>query len=58
MEENPMSEQYEAYCMKCKTKRIMKNAEVVVNDKGRRAAKGNCPECDTKMHLFLKSEKK
>ncbi|KPJ88133.1 MAG: isoleucyl-tRNA synthetase [Spirochaetes bacterium DG_61] len=51
-----MSE-YEAYCVKCKTKRTMKNAHVVTNEKGRRLAKGECPVCGTKMNLFLKSEK-
>jgi len=51
-----MSE-YQAYCVKCKTKRMMKDAQVVTNEKGRRQAKGVCPECGTKMNLFLKSEK-
>jgi RNase P subunit RPR2 len=46
---------YEAYCVKCKAKRIMKNAEVVTNAQGRRQAKGTCPQCGTKMNLFLKS---
>ena len=48
---------YEAYCVKCRAKRDMKNAEVVTNAKGRRQAKGTCPVCGTKMNLFLKSEK-
>lgn len=47
---------YVAYCVKCKAKQTMKNAEVKTNDKGRRAAKGVCPVCGTKMNLFLKSE--
>ena len=46
---------YEAYCVKCKTKRTMKNAQVVTNAKGRRQALGTCPVCGTKMGLFLKS---
>jgi len=46
---------YEAYCVKCKAKRIMKEAKVTTNAKGRRLAKGICPECGTKMNLFLKS---
>ena len=49
--------EYQAYCVKCKTKRMMKDAQVVMNEKGRRQAKGVCPECGTKMNLFLKSEK-
>jgi hypothetical protein len=48
---------YIAYCVKCKEKREMQNAQVVTNDKGRRQAKGTCPVCGTKMTLFLKSEK-
>jgi RNase P subunit RPR2 len=48
---------YEAYCVKCKTKRVMNAAQVITNDKGRRVAKGTCPQCGTKMNLFLKSEK-
>jgi hypothetical protein len=56
MEEYRMAE-YEAYCVKCKAKRIMQNAQVTTNAKGRRLAKGTCPECGTKMNLFLKSEK-
>jgi transcription initiation factor IIE alpha subunit len=48
---------YEAYCVKCKAKRVMQDAQVITNDKGRRVAKGTCPQCGTKMNLFLKSEK-
>jgi hypothetical protein len=48
---------YEAYCVKCKAKREMKDAQVVTNEKGRRQAKGICSVCGTKMNLFLKSEK-
>ncbi len=46
-----------AYCVKCKAKRTMKDSRVETNAKGRRLAKGICPECGTKMNLFLKSEK-
>lgn len=52
-----MSEEYVAYCVKCKTKRPMQGAQVLTNEKGRRMAKGTCPECGTKMTLFLKSQK-
>ncbi|MBN1685783.1 MAG: hypothetical protein JW852_03965 [Spirochaetales bacterium] len=51
-----MSE-YVAYCVKCKQKREMKNVQVTTNEKGRRQAKGTCPQCGTKMNLFLKSDK-
>ncbi|MBN2552454.1 MAG: hypothetical protein JXB06_06775 [Spirochaetales bacterium] len=48
--------EYEAYCVKCKAKRMMKDAQVVTNQQGRRQAKGICPVCGTKMNLFLKSQ--
>ncbi len=51
-----MGEEYTAYCVKCKTKRTMKDAKVVTNEKGRRSARGVCPVCGTKMNLFLKSK--
>jgi RNase P subunit RPR2 len=51
-----MSE-YEAYCVKCRAKRPMKDVRVITNEKGRRIAKGVCAECGTKMNLFLKSGK-
>ncbi len=44
-------------CNSSKGKRTMKDANVVTNAKGRRMAKGLCPECGTKMNLFLKAEK-
>ena len=53
-----MAEDYVAYCVKCKEKRTMKGAEVVTNKQGRPQAKGTCPECGTKMNLFLKVPKK
>ena len=39
----------QAYCMKCKAKREMKNAEQTTMKNGRPATKGICPECGTKM---------
>lgn len=47
----------DAYCMKCKTSRKMKDAQEVTMENGRRAAKGTCPECGTKMTKFLPSQK-
>ena len=49
--------EYEAYCVKCKAKRQMKEVQIVTNKQGRKQAKGTCPECGTKMNLFLKSDK-
>ncbi|MEJ2662541.1 MAG: DUF5679 domain-containing protein [Spirochaetia bacterium] len=50
-----MSE-YVAYCVKCKAKKTMQNVEIVTAKNGRRQAKGVCPDCNTKMNLFLKAE--
>ncbi len=37
------------YCMKCKTKREIKDLEETVLKNGRPAVKGTCPKCGTKM---------
>lgn len=42
----------EIYCLKCKEKRHT-TAQVVVNEKGTRMAKGTCPECGTKLNKIL-----
>ena len=39
----------EAYCVKCKTKREMKDATQITMKNGRPATAGKCPECGTKM---------
>ena len=39
----------DAYCVKCKTKREVKDPEQVTMKNGRKALKGTCPECGTKM---------
>ena len=44
----------EAYCMKCKTKRMMDDAKKVVTKNGRNAVTGTCPQCSTKMFKFTK----
>lgn len=43
-----------AYCVKCKTKREMKDAKEVTLDNGRKMMKGECSVCGTKMGLFIK----
>lgn len=50
--------QIEAYCVKCKEKRQIDDAQVVEMENGRRAAKGKCPVCGTNVTRFLPSEKK
>ena len=48
-----MSDQLEAYCVKCKSKRIMESMEYTTMKNGRDAAKGKCPECGTGMFRIL-----
>jgi len=43
----------EGYCVKCKTKREIKNANEVTMKNGRKAMKGECPECGTGMFRIL-----
>ncbi len=45
------------YCVKCKAQRKMKGAEETKMDNGRRAAKGTCEVCGTKMTKFLPNKK-
>jgi hypothetical protein len=39
----------EAYCVKCKTKREIKDPVVITMKNGRPATQGVCPVCGTKM---------
>jgi hypothetical protein len=39
----------EAYCVKCKTKREIKDAQQIQMKNGRPATEGKCPVCGTKM---------
>lgn len=41
------------YCVKCKEKREMKDAEKVEMKNGRNAMKGVCTSCGTKMFKIL-----
>ena len=47
----------EAYCVKCKTKRKIKNAEETIMKNGRAATKGICPICNCKVFLIGKMKK-
>ena len=38
-----------AYCVKCKKKQKMKDPKAVTMKNGRKAKKGTCPKCGTKM---------
>ncbi len=50
-------EEIKAYCMKCKTERVVKDAQIVTTKNGRTAAQGTCPVCGTKMFKFLPKQK-
>jgi len=39
----------EAYCLKCRTKREMKNEAQITMKNGKPATQGVCPVCGTKM---------
>lgn len=39
----------EGYCVKCKAKREIKNPQNVVLKNKKKAIKGTCPKCSTKM---------
>ena len=43
----------EGYCVKCKTKREIKDAGEVTMKNGRKAMKGKCPTCVTGMFRIL-----
>lgn len=47
----------EGHCMKCKEKREMNETEEVEMKNGRKAMKGICTECGTKMFKILGNKK-
>ena len=47
----------EGYCVKCRDKRVMKDAKEVTMKNGRLAAKGTCPKCGSGMFKFLPKKK-
>jgi len=44
----------DAYCVKCRAKREIKDAHEVTTRNGRRAVKGKCPHCGTTIMRFIK----
>ncbi|MDP7628260.1 MAG: DUF5679 domain-containing protein [SAR202 cluster bacterium] len=48
-----MSEQ--AYCVKCRAKRDIKDAQSITMKNGRPAVRGTCPNCGTKVFRIQKS---
>lgn len=43
----------EGYCVKCKAKKEIKNAEEITLKNGRKAMKGKCPDCSTGMFRIM-----
>jgi len=54
---NAQEQAQEAYCVKCKQKREVQDGHVETLDNGRRALKGVCGVCGTKLTRFLPAEK-
>jgi hypothetical protein len=46
----------EAYCLKCRTQREMKDAKPVTMKNGKPATKGVCPVCGTGMYKIGKAK--
>ncbi len=46
----------EAYCVKCRQNRTMKDPKEVTMPNGRKAMQGTCEVCGTKMTRFMKSD--
>ncbi len=47
--------QMQAYCVKCRAKREMKEAKAITMKNGKPATQGICPVCGTKMFRIGKS---
>ncbi len=45
----------EGYCVKCRTKREIKDAKAITMKNGKSATQGVCPMCGTKMFRIGKS---
>jgi hypothetical protein len=45
----------QAYCVKCRAKREMRNTRPITMKNGKRATQGVCPICGTKMFRIGKS---
>jgi hypothetical protein len=45
----------QAYCVKCRAKREMKNAKAITMKNGKPATQGVCPVCGTKMFRIGKA---
>ena len=48
----------QGYCVKCKAKKTMSEAQQVTMKNGRPAVKGKCPNCGTGMYKILSPKDK
>ena len=48
-------EQMQAYCVKCRAKREMRDARAITMKNGKPATQGICPVCGTKMFRIGKT---
>ena len=46
----------QAYCVKCRTKREIKDAKAITMKNGKPATQGVCPTCGTKMFRIGKAQ--
>jgi hypothetical protein len=51
----PQPNRIEAYCVKCRVKKEIKDAKAVTTKNGKPATQGVCPTCKTKMFRIGKS---
>jgi pimeloyl-ACP methyl ester carboxylesterase len=49
----PSVETVEAYCVKCRCKRLMQDSKEIVTKNGRHALEGTCPVCSTRLFRFV-----
>ena len=44
----------QAYCVRCKTQKEIKDETTVTTKNNRKALKGTCPDCGAGMYKFIK----
>ena len=52
---NKEANMVQAYCMKCRTKKEMKDSKSITMKNGKPATQGTCPSCGTKMFRIGKA---
>ena len=48
------AETIDAYCVRCRQKRVMQDPHKIVTKNGRSALEGTCPVCNTRLFRFIK----